>query len=126
MSAALLQRIEKLEAENAYLRDALACHLVTPPEWRLTAKQISILAVLYRCVSGNCSRDRIEAGAYSTLTYPPESNVVSVHVSRLRKILRERVGGEGIHCTHGLGYQLAAEARAALDAVNGKDERSAA
>ncbi len=126
MSTHLHAQIEKLQAENAYLREALAGGVISPPAWGLTAKQAEILAVLYRCRSGWCSRDRIEAGLYGTLNDPRESNVVIVHLSRLRAALRQHLGGEGIHNAYTLGYRLADEARAVLDSLNPKIGRPAA
>lgn len=126
MSAHLHAQIEKLQAENAYLREALAGKVVSPTVWGLTAKQTEILAVLYRCRSGWCSRERIEAGLYGALNDPRGSNVVIVHLSRLRAALRQHVGGEGIHNAYTLGYRLADEARVVLDGLNPKIGRPAA
>lgn len=120
MSAHLHAQIEKLQAENAYLREALVGNVISPTVWGLTAKQTEILAVLYRCRSGWCSRERIEAGLYGALNDPRESNVVIVHLSRLRAALRQHVGGEGIHNAYTLGYRLADEARVVLDSLNPK------
>lgn len=126
MTAHLHAQIEKLQAENAYLREALAGNVISPTVWGLTAKQTEILAVLYRCRSGWCSRERIEAGLYGALNDPRESNVVIVHLSRLRAALRQHVGGEGIHNAYTLGYRLTDEVRAVLDSLNPKIGRPAA
>lgn len=118
MSAHLLARIEQLEAENAFLRDALAGRIQIPAAWGLTAKQTKILTTIYRCRFEICPHDRIETAVYGDQADPPESNVIPVHMSRIRAVLRQQFGINAIRPIWGAGYRLAPEVRQALDQLN--------
>jgi len=121
MSAHLLARIEQLEAENAFLRDALAGRIEIPAAWGLTAKQSEILTAIYRCRFEICPHDRIEAAVYGAQADPPESNVIPVHIARIRAMLRQQFGINTISPIWGAGYRLAPVVRQELDRLNARE-----
>lgn len=84
----LQHRIERLEAENADLRDLLALlkgerEYVFPAEWKLSPKQHEMLALLAK--RGEVSHRAMFDALYWNKADPPESNVISVQIHEIRK-----------------------------------------
>lgn len=71
----------------------------------LTPKEFSLLALLARRAGEVLSRTLIAAQVWD-MNYDAESNVVDVHIRRLRTKVDDPFGAKLIHTVQGVGYVL--------------------
>ena len=84
----LRDRIEELEEEVRQLRDLLAPSLGFPRDFRLTPIEEKILSAIYARAPAVVAHECIRAAVYPDPDAAPETNVIDVRVSSIRKKLR--------------------------------------
>lgn len=81
-------RIEELEEEVRQLRDLLAPSLGFPRDFRLTPIEEKILSAIYARAPAVVAHERIRAAVYPDPDTAPETNVIDVRVSSIRRKLK--------------------------------------
>ena len=84
----LQDRIEELEEEVRQLRELLAPSLGFPRDFRLTPIEEKILSAIYARAPAVVAHERIRAAVYPDPDTAPETNVIDVRVSSIRRKLK--------------------------------------
>lgn len=117
--AALRDRIDYLEAENAQLRKQLAVDVIDDFAVRcrrafgLTATEAHILNVLMR--RAQVAKASLFEALYGDRIAAPEPKVLDVMVHKLRRKIGQR--GIQIETIWGVGYRLTPDMRAKIEAL---------
>jgi DNA-binding response OmpR family regulator len=120
--AGLQEQVELLQAANDNLRDALVEPLTPPPEIGLT-KALRYVAghILARKLA---TRSSVMDGLYINNADPPESNIVDVYISKLRKKLKPY--GIEIKNDWGNGWYMTPEDKRKFRALCAPERKAAA